>query len=417
MHEGRFPYTNSLCFAFPGVGSQYSGMSKELYEQYSIVRETFEEASDTLHMDMRQLCFDSEEEEKLHKLEYSKPALVCSGIACYRVFAEETGLQPAATMGYSLGEYTALCCAGVISFKDTLEIVHKRALIINEATSGTEGTMAWVINLDCRKVEEICSEALSEGIVIYVSAVDAPAKTSISGTMASIQKVASRLEDSGGMVIPIPMSGPFHSLFMKEAADLLRGILDQYSFSKPRWEVVANWNALPYPDEIGSIKDNLSLQLIHPVRWRNSIEYLLTAGIDSVVELGPKTVLTYLTAINTDRLKSYSVDKPADVVTVRQALLLEQNDYLRVLKHSLAAVAATKNHNADMTNYVSAVSEPYQQIKGLYHDCNHQQRELTTPQIHDVLRTVNSILTAKGLPEDERIRRMRKVLCYKSLVY
>lgn len=202
MHEGQIPYTNSLCFAFPGVGSQYSGMCKELYDEYDIVRETFEEASDVLHMDMRRLCFDREEEETLNKLEYSKLALVCSSIACHRVFTKETGLQPAAAMGYSLGEYTALCSAGVISFKDTLEMVRARALIINEAAAATQGTMAWVVNLDSSRVEEICSEARNEGIEVYVSAVDAPAKASISGALASIEQVASRLEDDGEWLFP-----------------------------------------------------------------------------------------------------------------------------------------------------------------------------------------------------------------------
>ncbi|MHB1392528.1 MAG: ACP S-malonyltransferase [Clostridia bacterium] len=310
-----------IAFLFPGVGSQYYGMGKEFFFNHKIVRITFEEASDTLGINFADLCFSPEKDKRLEQLEYIKPALVCISIATYRLFMEEVGIEPKFNIGYSLGEYSALCCAGAISFTDTLRIVRQRALIVNEASSNVDGTMAWVVGINYSIVEELCNESSSNGNELYLSAYNSLQRMSISGAYSSIRAVARKIEDAGGVVIPIKMSGPFHCPMMIKAADDLRETLSKYELNIPMTTVIANRNALPYNDKRENMIENLSLQIIEPIRWTSCIQYMLSHGIDKAIEMGPKVVLKYLVELNTNRIKTYSLETADNLGVLKEELI------------------------------------------------------------------------------------------------
>jgi len=216
-----------VAFLFPGVGSHYIGMSKTLYDNFEVYRKTLEEASDLLKVDMNGMFFMKEKKEELDKIDNAQTVMLTASIASYRVFQQEIGLQPQYCMGHSLGEYSALCSAGVVTFPDALKLVKERGLIIHDVASRINGTMMWVINLDVQAIEDICKETSSPGHEIYISAYDSPTQASISGHTDTLMSTAKILEGKGAIVYPLKFSGPFHSPLMKEASERMAGVLNQ----------------------------------------------------------------------------------------------------------------------------------------------------------------------------------------------
>jgi [acyl-carrier-protein] S-malonyltransferase len=307
-------------FLFPGVGSHHVGMGKEFYENFKTARDIFEEAGDVLGLDLARLCFNPAEKSKLDRLEISQSALVTVSMAIYRVYAQEIGDMPAHCMGHSLGEYSALCSAGVIRFADTIEIVKQRGIILNEAAAAVDGLMAWVINLDNKVVEQRCREYSEEAREVYVSAYDAPAQSSISGLKQDVIKVGRILEKDGAIVYPLKLSGPFHSPFMKKAAHHIRSLLGQYEYGEPLFPVIANRSALFYEADKENIIDNLSLQLVSPILWQHSVEYMVGRRIETAIEMGPDKVLKHLLKNNTLSIRTYSLENTKDLELLRNSL-------------------------------------------------------------------------------------------------
>jgi [acyl-carrier-protein] S-malonyltransferase len=304
---------------FPGVGSQHTGMCKEFYENFKIVREVFEEGCDVLKTDLVKMCFSSQEKERLSMLENSQIGLLTVSVAISRLYMEEVGIVPRYCMGHSLGEYSALCCAGVIKFRDALCIVKERGDILAEVAATYNGIMAWVINLDNKIVETICAESPDRGKEIYVSAYDAPTQSSISGPKEVVFEIGKKLEKEGAIVYPLKLTGPFHSPWMKRAADRLKAVLERYEYNQPGYPVIANHNAMLYESK-ESVVDNLSLQLINPVRWQDSVRHILEQGIEFAIELGPDKVLKHLLKNNTDLILTFSLGNMNDLKLIKEKM-------------------------------------------------------------------------------------------------
>jgi [acyl-carrier-protein] S-malonyltransferase len=303
---------NDKMFIFPGVGSHHTGMGKEFYQDFPLVRDTFEEAGDVLKTDMGKMIFSHEETAKLNKLENSQTALLTLSVATYKLYMEEVGGDPAYCLGHSLGEYSALCCAGVVRFPDALIIVKERGKILNQVAASMQGIMAWVINLDNKIVENVCSQGIEEGHQIYLSAYDAPKQSSISGEKEAVMTIGRRLEKEGAIVYPLKLSGPFHCPLMKQAEEQLRSILEQYTFHSPIYPVIANLTAALYKDK-DCVVDYLARQLTHHICWQASLEYALNQGVSIAVELGPDRVLKHLVQNNTDRIRTFSLNNMKDL--------------------------------------------------------------------------------------------------------
>jgi len=310
-------------FLYPGVGSHHAQMGKELYEDFDIIRHTFEEASDSSHIDFAKMCFAPPNESVLGQLINSQSALLVLSVAVNRLFLREVGINPEYAMGYSLGEYSALCSAGVISFPDSIKLVNQRGKLLNDAAESMVGIMAWLINLDTQIVEKMCIESREEGHEIFVSAYDAPKQSSISGSKDAVFTVGRKLEQAGAIVYPLKLSGPFHSIMMKSAGEQFKTILQQYSFNPPTFPVIANYSGLPYDvASNNSIVNNLFLQLINPILWKNSIDFLINNGVEIAVELGPDKVLKHLLLKNTPRIQTFSLGSTGDLKKITEKLLL-----------------------------------------------------------------------------------------------
>lgn len=400
---------SNIMFMFPGVGSHYSGMGKYFYENFKIARETFEEASDVLNIDFPKMCFSKENSNLLNELENSQAALVCVCMATYRVLMQETGLKPKYCIGYSLGEYTALCSAGVIQYADTLKLVRNRGLIIKEVSSKIDGTMAWTVNLEAEIVDDICKEFQLKGYKVYMSACDCYDKASISATSDVLMKVGERIVEKGGILVPIKMSGPYHSPLMWEAEQKLKAELQKYTFGEPQYTVLSNRNADAYVNG-QDVVENLSLQLVQPVQWKKTLDKAIKQGGEIAIEIGPKNVLTYLLKRNCENIACYSVDTEKDFSNLCSKLFVSKNECNDIVSKCLVAVTSTRNYNFDTVQYNQKVVAPYRELLNTYQQLISGNVVPDISYAKDAVETLESILKAKGINFIERGKKMKWVL-------
>jgi len=275
-------------FVFPGQGSQYVGMGKELAERYKIVRDVYSAADDALGKKISSLCFDGPE-ERLKATDITQPAILTTSIAIYELLKKE-GIQPTHVAGHSLGEYSALVAAGVMSFKTAVDLVSKRGKWMAEAVPAGEGTMVAIIGLPAEKVEEICQIASSEGTVGPAN-YNCPGQVVISGHTEAVKKASEIAKSEGAKrVVPLAVSGPFHSELMNPVSEKLGEALADIALSEPRCSFYANVTGSELSD-MGEIKKALVQQVSKPVLWHQTVENLLNAGVEVFVEVGPGKVL------------------------------------------------------------------------------------------------------------------------------
>lgn len=282
-----------IAFVFPGQGSQYVGMGKELYDEFEVARRTFEEASDILHFDLARLCFEDDSKE-LNLTVNAQPAILTASVAALRVLKEETGIQPGFVAGHSLGEYTALVASGTLDFGDAVWIVRKRGEFTQNAVPVGVGAMAAVLGLSEVEVEEICREASTDGLVVSPANFNAPGQTVISGNKEAVEKAASLSKSRGAKrVVLLDVSAPFHCKLMAPAAEKLAQILDKIRFSEFKVPIVTNLDARINIDPT-RIRGLLIDQVMSPVRWYESIKNLYEMGVRRFFEIGPGNVLSGL---------------------------------------------------------------------------------------------------------------------------
>lgn len=274
-------------FIFSGQGAQYPGMGKELYEQEPIVRQTFAQASEVLGYDMADLCFT--ENDQLNQTEYTQPAILTVSIAFWRVLAEK-GFQADALAGLSLGEYSALVASGAIDFQTAVALVAKRGAYMTQAAPQGTGKMVAVMNTPIETIEECCRKASKLGIVAPAN-YNTPQQIVIGGKVAAVDAALEYLKEAGAKrMIPLNVSGPFHTPLLQPAAEKLRETLKEVDFSKMAVPVVSTMTAKVISED--EIKHILEKQVMSPVRFYESISTFKELGITRTVEIGPGKVLT-----------------------------------------------------------------------------------------------------------------------------
>ncbi|WP_314043262.1 ACP S-malonyltransferase [Streptococcus cristatus] len=274
-------------FLFAGQGAQYLGMARDLYEQYDVVKATFEEASQVLGYDVRALI--DQDEEKLNQTRYTQPAILTTSLAIYRLLAEE-GIQPDMVAGLSLGEYSALVAAGALDFKTAVALVAKRGAFMEEAAPAGSGKMVAVLNADVILIEEACQTASQLGVVSPAN-YNTPGQIVIGGDVAAVDKAVELLKEAGvKRLIPLNVSGPFHTALLKPASEQLAQVLAETEFADFQLPLVGNTEADIM--ETGRIKELLTRQVMEPVRFYDSIAKMREAGVTEFIEIGPGKVLS-----------------------------------------------------------------------------------------------------------------------------
>ena len=283
---------SKTAFLFPGQGVQKCGMGKDFYENSSQAAKLFEEASEALGLDRKALCF--EENDRLDQTEYTQAALVTTYLAMCREL-ESRGVKPDITAGLSLGEYAAIAAAGAMSDLDAIRLVRKRGMLMQNTVPAGEGAMCAILALDEKKIEEVLNEIPDVTIANY----NCPGQIVITGKTAAVEMAAARLKEIGARrTLMLNVSGPFHSPMLEPAGAALRQELEQVTFQRLQIPYVTNVNACEITDA-SEIPELLVRQMYSPVRWMQSMEYMLKSGVDTFVEIGPgKTLEGFLKKIN-----------------------------------------------------------------------------------------------------------------------
>jgi [acyl-carrier-protein] S-malonyltransferase len=279
-----------IAFVFPGQGSQYVGMGKEIFEKFPEAKEIFKEASDALGYDLAVLCFNGPKEE-LDKTFRTQPCILTVSIAIYRVLFSK-GIRPSVVAGHSLGEYSALVAAEVLSFGDAVKLTEKRGQFMQEAVPEGRGLMAAVLGLERNKVDEIC-RLLKTGYALPAN-YNCPGQIVIAGEKTAVEEAINLCKDAGAKrAMPLSVSVPSHCALMNNASQRLSDLLDRIEFKKPLVPVVNNADAR-FLDNVESIKTSLVRQISSPLLWEDSIIAIANSGIDTFVEVGPGKVLSGL---------------------------------------------------------------------------------------------------------------------------
>lgn len=283
---------SKTAFLFPGQGSQYAGMGKDLAENFPVARQTFEEADEALGFKLSSLCFNGPEDDL--KLTFNtQPAILTTSIAALRVMQQETGLKADFLAGHSLGEYSALVCGGALSLADAVSTVRSRGTFMQEAVPVGVGAMAAMLSIEADQLAAICEEA-AQGEVVASANFNSPGQIVIAGHAAAVNRAIEIAKGKGfRKAMLLPVSASFHCALMQPAADRLKEVLDVVPVHDLTLPVITNVEATPNQDG-GRVRELLVQQVCAPVRWEQSVQAMIGLGTTSFVEIGPGKVLTGL---------------------------------------------------------------------------------------------------------------------------
>lgn len=281
-----------IAYVFPGQGSQKIGMFSELAAQYPIIIDTFSQASTVLGYDLWQLT-QTGPEEKLNLTENTQPAMLAADVAAWRVCCSSKCKQPTYLAGHSLGEYSALVCAGAIDFADAVEFVAKRGSLMQSAVPAGDGAMAAIIGLDNESVDAVCKKA-AENAIVAPANYNSVGQTVIAGERAAVERAVVLAKQAGALkVMILPVSVPAHCNLMQAVAKQLADLLADIEILTPKIPVIHNVDVMPHKDP-SSIRGMLVQQLYSPVRWVETIEFFASSHVDEMIECGPGRVLAGL---------------------------------------------------------------------------------------------------------------------------
>lgn len=279
----------SLAFVFPGQGSQSVGMLKDLNENFSEVSSTFQQASDALGYDLWSLIQDGPAEQ-LNNTDVTQPAMLAAGVATWRIWQSNGGAIPQVMAGHSLGEYSALVCAGSLDFVDAVKLVSQRGKFMMQAVPAGIGAMAAILGLDDEAVRQVCTDA-AEGDVLEAVNYNSPGQVVVAGHKSAVERVTVLAKERGAKrALELPVSVPSHCALMQPAAKQLAKVLSEIKFNTPTIPVINNVDVTTAKSE-ADIRDALKRQLFNPVRWVETIEKISADGADKIIECGPGKVL------------------------------------------------------------------------------------------------------------------------------
>ena len=307
-----------IAFVFPGQGSQFVGMGKDFYDHYSEARNLFEEANEILQYDISRICFNGPE-ETLRLTEHTQPALLIHSIMALKIL-RENGINSVLAAGHSLGEFSALVAAGALKFQDAVRLVNLRGKFMQEAVPVGIGSMAAIIGLPIEKIQELCERVSSNSNLVQPANLNSPVQTVIAGHKEAVEKVSKDALTAGAKkAVVLPVSAPFHSALMKPAEIKLQKELEATEFYDLSFPVINNIEAKPIVKG-NDARESLVKQVCSPVRWCETMQYIVDQEIDSVIELGSGKVLSGLMKRYNKTINCYQVGDSETLANLLTAL-------------------------------------------------------------------------------------------------
>lgn len=392
-----------VALLFSGQGSQFIGMGNNFFDQYQVVRQTFEEASEVLGRDMAKLCFEGRLVD-LCRMNNLQAALLTVCSAMYRVFVQEYNYNIDFYAGHSLGEFAALSCSGAISFADALRIAEYRGKLVEDVTLRGEYSMTIVDGIESKIVEEVCSTVSNIQCYAQVSCYNSRTQSAISGHQKVVEKVEKILLDRGAKTTPLIMSPPLHCAIMKPTANEFYKEIDKYKFRFSRKPVIANVNALPYSG-IDEIKKLLKLQLYKPVQWERVIKFLIRHGADIFVEISPKNMMCGLFRKDYENRKAYCFGQKEDREALKRNMLDLQpyRDVFSFITKCMVAAVSTPNTNNTINEYKMGVIEPYNKLKEMQVNLKNEKLLRDEKLMKESLSLLSTIFMTKKVDIDEQL--------------
>ncbi|HUR70400.1 MAG TPA: ACP S-malonyltransferase [Candidatus Limnocylindrales bacterium] len=309
--------SSDFVFVFPGQGSQFVGMGKDLCDQFGVAKQVFAEAEDALGFSLTKLCFSGPETD-LQLTEHTQPAILTMSVAALRVLEAETDLRPAYVAGHSLGEYSALVAVGALAFRDAVKLVRERGRFMQRAVPAGQGAMAVILGLEMNAVEALCAEASQHEIVAPAN-YNGGGQVVIAGSKGAVIRAMTLAKERGAKrALDLPVSAPFHCELMRPAADGLKQVLQNISVEPFTVPIVTNVEAEINRD-CHRVKHLLVEQAVRPVRWEESVKKLCALGCQRALEIGPGKVLKGLIKRIAPKLEADNFEKPADLARLKAA--------------------------------------------------------------------------------------------------
>ena len=405
-----------IALLFPGQGSQYIGMCKQLFNDYKIVQDIYEEASQALNSDLRKLCFEGTLEE-ITKTEVAQPTILTASYAMYQVYKEQLGLDPAFMAGHSLGEYSALTCSGAISLYDAVKLVQSRGNIINEAAKRGNYTMAAVMDIDEDIIQKECAKASVDDAFVAIANYNTQNQRVISGHRQAVENVSHVLKEMGARVIELNTRLPFHSVLLEQASVNFKEELDKYCIVNPLYQVISNVTALPYNNS-EEIKKLLPIHISKSVKWKDSIDYMIQQNVTMFLEMGPGNKMRNMIGNNWEGVSSYTLDLSKDIKEFKNVYFnrtreneAPREDYGALVTKCLVEAISTKNQNWDNEEYEKGVLVPYRTIQSLQNNIDNTGIQPTMEQAKECLGLLKLIFKTKRVPVEEQKERLNSILC------
>lgn len=412
---------NEIALLFPGQGSQYVGMGKDIYEHYAPARRVFDEANEILGFDLKKMVFEGFQEE-ITKTENAQPAILTASVAALRVYMQEIGKVPAYCAGHSLGEFTALVSSSAMEFADALRIVRLRGKLMQEAADENTGIMVSISGISKDMVQNECDSISSVERPVVIACYNSPKQIVVSGYKEAVEKLALKLTYKGARTVSLRVGASFHSPMMQSVSDKIFSELKKYKFGKCKWSVISNVTGLPY-NEDDDIARMLSLHITRPVRWKESMDFLSLHNISTVIEIGPGTALKKLIKEGNESVTAVSLEKKDDVNKVKELLRsdslgvcgtdeeLELKNSIRTLVIRCLSVAiCTRNRNWDNNEYKKGMIEPYREIQEMLKDIEKGGLRPTVEHGEKALEMLKSVFRTKKTPQSEQKERFKQIL-------
>ena len=385
---------DKIALLFQGQGAQHLGMGKILYQNYSVVKEVFDEADSVLKRKISSICFHGSLSELSVPINMF-PAILSLNVALYRLYQKMGHQKPDYMAGHSLGEYAALVCSGMLSFSDALHIICQRA---EYSQNIKNGRMSIIDNLPQEKTNALCKAVSTSDCWAVPSCLNCSSQVLVSGHTQAVMQIEEQAIRAGASISPLLFSPPLHCRLMDKVSDMLLEQLITVSFMVPSVSVLSNYTARIYPSDANQARQILALQTSNPVLWQQTVRYLLHQKVHLFIEMGSQPILTRIS-----RLIAEEEGIPADFqMFLRKDRLVPSDQSKSFIAKCLALTCSAPNKNWDYSAYCADVIKPYQSLCQLYKDVHQSKLPPTDKQLIEAKNLTLKILKGKNLSKQEQ---------------